>query len=149
MELVGADENYREGGYVPNNQGRMHFYEAPVCARGAKSFSHFGENRTAAHSMAGSEHDCPKFITLIPGLQPKDHIEMDLVDQQREWQRKESEAQRAWQAAEADRAATRHSDSMRVALAANSSNVWSNVLSGSIGAAATLGAVWVARLLSN
>ena len=64
-------------------------------------------------------------------------------------QREHDERQMIFQAEQAALADKRHQDNLQIAIAANKSNVWSNVAAGVIGAVATLLAVIVGWLLTK
>lgn len=102
LELVGAGEKYRREGMLPSINSRYVFEEAPVCAEGIADFSAFHNDVAGGHAMARSERICLPFIRWRPGLTPKGHMDIRLLEEQREFNLHIIDADREWK--ERDRA---------------------------------------------
>jgi len=53
--------------------------------------------RNVAVLVTQKERQCGQFVKWMPALSPKEHLDMNVLERQREWQAKESRRQRKWQ----------------------------------------------------
>jgi len=100
-ELAEAEAEYRSRGHIADNNGRLVYEEFPVCfVRAARLKSEWVATRQAGQEPTGilkSERDCSAFIPWQQGFSPKEHVEMQLLEQQRTWQATRENDQRNWQ----------------------------------------------------
>jgi len=97
-ELVTPDERQRETG-IPTGiftvgDKTTILGDMPICAVGACDLRKECEQTRKVASELGKvpcevthkDRECSQFTDLIPGLTPKEHIEMNLLQEQRIWQ---------------------------------------------------------------
>ena len=94
--LVGPDENQLETGTptewpISNN---THYVWAVSCAVGACNLlrewyerTQHGQNKIeATNEVLQTDRTCAQFTSRLPGLTPKEHIDMNMLAQQQSWQ---------------------------------------------------------------
>jgi len=155
--LVEAESDYRERLHRPPLGPNRGYEDVPLCFVQEVNFRAIAkdlptkERHEALLTAVTAEHKqpCPGFCEWKQGFTPKEHAEMKLLEEQRAYQRVESQQQREWQAAESKKADERHRDSMNVAIDAGKSNWVSQVAVGILGAIVALAAVWIGALLNK
>lgn len=103
--------------------GRRIYREEPACFRGKADFvaelELFGHGRIPGEEerckVFDKERDCDGFRRWQLGFTPKEHLEMDLLEKQRDWQQREAQLQRDWQVAQEAKADSRHRQHLQVA----------------------------------
>jgi hypothetical protein len=84
-------EELRERGVWPtNSEGRRAFQDTPVCAVGACNFAEEtpGTDYESTAGVLQKDRECDQFTRLLPALTPKEHIDMNVLQQQKEWQQR-------------------------------------------------------------
>lgn len=109
-ELVEVDEAYREHGRNPPGGKLPQLYHgAPVCTVMAHDLSQetkHAEGRDVVE-MLKQPRDCGdrgKSTAWQRGFTPKEHVQMQLLEQQQAWQRQMAEDERAWRERQEERA---------------------------------------------
>lgn len=182
--LLAADKEFREALQLPpsvdgyGGQGAVSYDQTPLCFMQKVDFrEHWNFNRGAnereriGHVLHFITTDhaqpCDSFTEWHFGFSPKEHVEMNLIERQREWQEKcdnrdhewrasqearqqewrekdiatqerRDREQRAWQEDQEKAADTRHNQSLTAAINAAKSNDWSQLMAGVLGALATI-----------
>lgn len=94
QELRPADERYRHDGYmptgfVPGKGDRLLFEDSPVCTMHAASFE--SKDRREGFEKVSEPRMCEQFVQFQPGLSPREHLEMKLLQEVEQrnlnWQR--------------------------------------------------------------
>ena len=99
-----AGEATRSSGHVDNNAWRSY----PACFRRladiqTESQSQGGQGRPAKiKAVLDTERECDGFRQWVTGYSPKEHHEMEVQAQIREWQSAREVADRDWRAAQAE-----------------------------------------------
>ncbi len=95
IPIVGRMDEYAPGEAIPDTR--------PVCAIGAIQIGneHCGgnDNRVKCHSAQAvmqKDRTCGEFTKWIPGLSPKEHIDMLTAQTDRLWQERQTERDRQW-----------------------------------------------------
>ena len=86
QQLFGPLHEQRRSGHSPANfNGVAINHVAPICVVGAFDLEQELPQPGPAHAanLMAKERECLKFTKWIPGLSPKEHIDMDLMERQR------------------------------------------------------------------
>jgi hypothetical protein len=144
-----APGEYRESGVLPIPLAKSAI-SVPLCFVRAfdlraeyESHPTVSREQKAAKTLSvlQQSRDCGargKSVSWTQGFDPKEHLQMQMLEEQRNWQRTEAADQRTWQAKEAEKADTRHNDNLKAVIEAGRSNVRSAIVAAVIGAIATL-----------
>jgi hypothetical protein len=130
--LVAPVEAQRRGGKPPPSSGAWaNLDTTPICAVGAVDLGSAlgGPGKAHWQKLVLAERTCEWFTQWIPACSPKEHLEMNLLKEQREWQ-----------AQQASLAEERHAQAMRVQLR-------SQLIAAIVGFVGALVAVWLAHVL--
>lgn len=104
--LVEADFRYREEGIPRRNQQGVVIYDiVPVCfVREVNFHEEIGDRPKdkAAPLVLRKERECKSFMPWCQGYSPKEHIEMNILQEQRDWQLRREEEDRRWRASQAE-----------------------------------------------
>ena len=100
--LCEAERKYRDDLTTPPNGPDREYQFVPVCFAGEVSFAESlqgseKEKRAECRSAISRDRECPSFTSWKPGFSPKEHVDMQLVREQREWQQGEEKRRREWQ----------------------------------------------------
>jgi hypothetical protein len=147
-ELVGADDAYRDNGYVAstNYGGRgtaeQIFDSLPVCFANWRDFYDIVKtpqpDQDKTIRAISEPIPCPEFEEWNRGISPQELRQMKMLEEQRAAIREDTKTQRAWQAEESRKADERHKETIKEAIKAAKSNERSQWGAGVIGAVATL-----------
>lgn len=141
-QLYDAEESLRVNGELPILDNRGYVYdEWPVCFVRAANFRvEMEDNSATPHRkrVLNQPRECDQFTPWHQGFSPKEHVEMKMLDEQKQWQRDEAAEQRRWQERQTELAEKHHRVNFGVAL-----------LAALIGAVATLAAVLVAKWIGQ
>ena len=145
-ELCEVDDLYRKEGKLHGSIGGKRI-ATPICFAGQFQLQEDHQRWKKAKGVSDDdclvytftdERDCPSFQKWILGLAPKEHVDMLLLEKQREWQRKCEAEDRQWREDQASLAESRHQQNLKVVADATAWN-WRAVLTAAgIGALATL-----------
>lgn len=81
--IVEASRAERERGDAPHNCANM-----PECGRGVNLQGEYSAGRfNAVRELLHKPRTCALFMKHVPGLLPKEHLDMDLLQQQNEFHR--------------------------------------------------------------
>lgn len=132
QELVSPAEEQRQNGTPPeSDNGRPNLDTEPVCAVGATVLWDDSEGDYGPAHLIQKERDCSRFSRWIPALSPKEHLDMDMLEQQRQWQQEQARL-----------AEDRHRETMTQAKAIN---WWQVVMLGAFVGLCTLAAAFISR----
>ena len=139
-QLVEVDEACRIHGLNPAPDGVNLYCGSPICAVMAFDLAKEDSDSTAEDwlEIFDRERPCEKFVAWSRGLTPKEHIEMMQERARLEWQSQREDADRAWRAAQEDRAERRHKENLRT-------TIWTALAAAIIGVVGTLATVAISK----
>ena len=162
-QLVDVEDSIRAGGGIPSDSAGYFYDERPFCF--IRKFNFCDEvgpraDNGARIAVISKQRDCDGFTEWHQGFSPKEHVEMTLLEEQREWQRKREEAdmvareqqatrEHKWRLEDAQTAREWHTEDISIARQSNTSQIRVAILSAVVGFAAALAAVALERLLNN
>lgn len=110
--VVEAGVAERRSGDKPHNCNSM-----PECSRGVDLAGEYSTGGfKAIREMLQKPRACDFFRQHVPGLLPKEHLDMDLLQQQQAFQERTIERERRWMEDQARIANQRHWQSLSVAI---------------------------------
>lgn len=143
--LVGPGDNQRKTGAPPEGMElRANLDITPVCAIGACELQEDVVGPIAAYAAKAmqKERECSLFTPWIPVLSPKEHLDMTVLERQKEWQRKCQEEDQRWREDQADKQLIWQHQQHQTDLRFRSLHMIILVLVG-------FGAVWLAKTWST
>ena len=123
-ELCETENSVRDRGEMPPGiPGSQHkrFDDSPICVARKVDFQELMSNTGAAkvaeqiYSVCNSERECDRFLRWQPGMTPKEHLQMDMIERQREWQKSVDERDRQWRKEDRDDDRTKTDSAIRSA----------------------------------
>jgi hypothetical protein len=105
-ELVEVEETFRREGAEDRTGGVQAAYVGkPVCAIMAADLQAVVSSRRGSSiaQMLSEQRNCEHGTRWLRGFTPKEHLQMNLIEEQREKHRKWEEEDRAWRQAQAER----------------------------------------------
>jgi hypothetical protein len=106
-----AEHRIRLTGEIPldGNTSNFVYAQMPTCFVRAKDLSGEvraigGDGNTARRQVFAKERECTSFVAWLQGFSPKEHREMNLLQEQRDWQRERDREDREWRADQAGKA---------------------------------------------
>jgi hypothetical protein len=147
-----VDEEFRhvgDRGHGPS--GKMLYFGRPICAINAYRINLEADNDSLKETLKVllSERQCEGFTPWQKGYTPKEHLEMNLLEQQRQRGIREREDDRRWREQQAERDRVwRQQDAASLNDQLRRDRFW-NVLYAAIGVSGTLAAVYLAKLIGQ
>jgi hypothetical protein len=148
--LFDAEQDYRDSGSIPSIGNEGIYDPAPICFVRAINIS--AEYKPAdgtpeRQKIVQKERDCQEFTEWQQGLTPKEHLEMNLLEQQQQRLDKREKEDRNWRLAQAEREREWRNEDVQLAKDAMKVSIRSYLVAATIGFVGALAAVALARLL--
>lgn len=110
--FVGVDEGYRESGKAHQPKGHMREV-MPLCFVGAHDLEVKPTTCDVIRDKICKERKCDCFTKWLPAFSPREHYDMNMIQEQRQYQEKRLDEDRKWRAGESQTTEDRHANIMR------------------------------------
>ncbi len=139
--MLEVDEGFRkhaDRGHGPS--GKVLYFERPICAAMAFNLSEEATDTSERQTLAvlSRERECDSFTPWQQEFTPKEHLEMKMLQQQKEWQLEQER-----------KADERHKESLQVVISATNQTLRAALLATLLGAVVTLGAVYLTKIIDS